>query len=281
MPSTGSSFFPTFPPNANTNANANTNSNSGAAPAFHTADAATDAALVELSRLSPEDLATVLSFAGIDGGMDMEALLGLDLSAFNGAGVGAEGALMAGFGAGTGPAVQAEANTNAPAGAKPPTTTPATATTTAGTSTAPPAAPAPAPASASARPDLVRLADLVTHASLMLNQPTDGPRKYTRSRRGCLTCRARKVKCDEVRPKCLRCAAMGREVSVLWRGLSARRERERKIGIAREAREARVAWGQIGVDLDSRVPGAVPKAQSRLYRGWKRGSKLRYGRWHR
>jgi hypothetical protein len=53
----------------------------------------------------------------------------------------------------------------------------------------------------------------VTHASLVLSQPQAGPRKYTRSRRGCRTCRARKVKCDEIQPECLRCAAMGREVS--------------------------------------------------------------------
>ncbi|WOO84604.1 Aspercryptin biosynthesis cluster-specific transcription regulator atnN [Vanrija pseudolonga] len=78
-------------------------------------------------------------------------------------------------------------------------------------------------------PDLVRLSDIVTHATMVLSQPSaqasssssssgagggpSGPKKYTRSRRGCLTCRSRKVKCDEVRPRCLRCAGMGREVS--------------------------------------------------------------------
>lgn len=78
-------------------------------------------------------------------------------------------------------------------------------------------------------PDLVRLSDIVTHATMVLSQPSgqassassssgagggpSGPKKYTRSRRGCLTCRSRKVKCDEVRPRCLRCAGMGRDVS--------------------------------------------------------------------
>ncbi|KAL1407159.1 hypothetical protein Q8F55_006573 [Vanrija albida] len=79
----------------------------------------------------------------------------------------------------------------------------------------------------SLRPDLVRLSDIVTHATMVLSQPSaqasssssssgagggpSGPKKYTRSRRGCLTCRSRKVKCDEVRPRCLRCAGMGRD----------------------------------------------------------------------
>lgn len=34
-----------------------------------------------------------------------------------------------------------------------------------------------------------------------------------RSRNGCLTCRARRVKCDELRPICSRCAAGNRQVS--------------------------------------------------------------------
>lgn len=42
----------------------------------------------------------------------------------------------------------------------------------------------------------------------------EGPRKrpkYTRSKTGCLTCRAKKVKCDEARPICTRCAHGQRE----------------------------------------------------------------------
>ncbi|KAH8119274.1 hypothetical protein DFH11DRAFT_1564031 [Phellopilus nigrolimitatus] len=35
--------------------------------------------------------------------------------------------------------------------------------------------------------------------------------KYTRSKTGCLTCRAKKIKCDETRPKCQRCGSGQRE----------------------------------------------------------------------
>lgn len=37
--------------------------------------------------------------------------------------------------------------------------------------------------------------------------------KYTRSRTGCLGCRARRIKCDEGRPVCRRCQVAKREVS--------------------------------------------------------------------
>ncbi|KAF7792414.1 hypothetical protein EIP86_003451 [Pleurotus ostreatoroseus] len=35
--------------------------------------------------------------------------------------------------------------------------------------------------------------------------------KYTRSKTGCLTCRAKKVKCDEAKPDCTRCQQGQRE----------------------------------------------------------------------
>lgn len=38
--------------------------------------------------------------------------------------------------------------------------------------------------------------------------------KYTRSRTGCLGCRARRIKCDEGRPVCRRCVVAKREVSI-------------------------------------------------------------------
>jgi hypothetical protein len=37
--------------------------------------------------------------------------------------------------------------------------------------------------------------------------------KYTRTRTGCLGCRARRIKCDEGRPVCRRCTVAKREVS--------------------------------------------------------------------
>ncbi|KAI0764447.1 hypothetical protein BC629DRAFT_1251917, partial [Irpex lacteus] len=43
--------------------------------------------------------------------------------------------------------------------------------------------------------------------------------KYTRSKTGCLTCRAKKVKCDEEKPDCARCRAGGREC--VWPDLEA------------------------------------------------------------
>jgi hypothetical protein len=42
----------------------------------------------------------------------------------------------------------------------------------------------------------------------------DGQAKKRRVRSGCLTCRSRKVKCDEVRPRCKRCVMGTRDVSV-------------------------------------------------------------------
>ncbi|KIY74389.1 hypothetical protein CYLTODRAFT_4091 [Cylindrobasidium torrendii FP15055 ss-10] len=35
--------------------------------------------------------------------------------------------------------------------------------------------------------------------------------KYTRSKTGCLTCRVKKIKCDETKPGCIRCAHGQRE----------------------------------------------------------------------
>lgn len=37
--------------------------------------------------------------------------------------------------------------------------------------------------------------------------------KYTRTRTGCLTCRARRIKCDGARPSCRKCNVAKREVS--------------------------------------------------------------------
>ncbi|KAI0093271.1 hypothetical protein BDY19DRAFT_989927 [Irpex rosettiformis] len=45
-------------------------------------------------------------------------------------------------------------------------------------------------------------------------QPDQSQRKrpkYTRSKTGCMTCRAKKVKCDEEKPDCARCRSSGRE----------------------------------------------------------------------
>ncbi|THG99374.1 hypothetical protein EW026_g2958 [Hermanssonia centrifuga] len=42
-------------------------------------------------------------------------------------------------------------------------------------------------------------------------QPTRKRPKYTRSKTGCLTCRAKKVKCDEAKPDCTRCQQGQRE----------------------------------------------------------------------
>lgn len=39
--------------------------------------------------------------------------------------------------------------------------------------------------------------------------------KYTRTRTGCLTCRARRIKCDGARPSCRKCNVAKREVSSL------------------------------------------------------------------
>ncbi|KAI0812421.1 hypothetical protein BC629DRAFT_937907 [Irpex lacteus] len=45
-------------------------------------------------------------------------------------------------------------------------------------------------------------------------QPEQSQRKrpkYTRSKTGCMTCRQKKVKCDEEKPDCARCRAGGRD----------------------------------------------------------------------
>ncbi|KAI0785627.1 hypothetical protein C8Q75DRAFT_775728 [Abortiporus biennis] len=51
--------------------------------------------------------------------------------------------------------------------------------------------------------------------------------KYTRSKTGCLTCRAKKVKCDETKPNCMRCTHGQRECT--WpEGVPARKKSSRK-----------------------------------------------------
>ncbi|OCH83601.1 hypothetical protein OBBRIDRAFT_765071 [Obba rivulosa] len=48
-------------------------------------------------------------------------------------------------------------------------------------------------------------------------------RKYTRSQTGCLTCRAKKIKCDETKPNCVRCTHGQREC--IWpEGVSPRKK---------------------------------------------------------
>ncbi|KAI0630369.1 fungal-specific transcription factor domain-containing protein [Trametes polyzona] len=50
---------------------------------------------------------------------------------------------------------------------------------------------------------------VVAAASAPMRQDTSAQRKrpkYTRSKTGCLTCRGKKIKCDETKPKCLRCS---------------------------------------------------------------------------
>lgn len=46
-----------------------------------------------------------------------------------------------------------------------------------------------------------------------LRRPRARKQRYSRSRTGCLTCRARKVKCDENHPVCTRCSDLEIEVS--------------------------------------------------------------------
>ncbi|KAL1743849.1 hypothetical protein HDZ31DRAFT_64657 [Schizophyllum fasciatum] len=51
---------------------------------------------------------------------------------------------------------------------------------------------------------------VASHPYRMDEVPRKRP-KYTRSKTGCLTCRAKKVKCDEAKPVCTRCAHGQRE----------------------------------------------------------------------
>jgi hypothetical protein len=43
--------------------------------------------------------------------------------------------------------------------------------------------------------------------------------KFTRTRTGCLCCRARRIKCDEGRPVCKRCIIAKKDVSSSGRGI--------------------------------------------------------------
>ncbi|TFK54196.1 hypothetical protein OE88DRAFT_1161774 [Heliocybe sulcata] len=66
------------------------------------------------------------------------------------------------------------------------------------------------------------------HLVAPLPRPTNVPPqrkrpKYTRSKTGCLTCRAKKIKCDETKPNCLRCSHGQRECT--WpEGVPARKK---------------------------------------------------------
>lgn len=55
--------------------------------------------------------------------------------------------------------------------------------------------------------------------------------KHTRKKTGCLTCRARKVRCDEQRPTCAMCAIKGRECS--WAAMKDDNKKSRERVIAR------------------------------------------------
>jgi hypothetical protein len=46
-----------------------------------------------------------------------------------------------------------------------------------------------------------------------VRRPRTRKQRYSRSRTGCLTCRRRKVKCDEARNVCMRCQDLDIEVS--------------------------------------------------------------------
>ncbi|KAH8828226.1 hypothetical protein DL96DRAFT_1602300 [Flagelloscypha sp. PMI_526] len=63
-------------------------------------------------------------------------------------------------------------------------------------------------------PTIVRGSRTQLHSpSPSSSTPTKRKRpKYTRSKNGCLTCRVKKIKCDEVHPVCTRCAQSQREV---------------------------------------------------------------------
>ncbi|KAI9655471.1 MAG: hypothetical protein M1831_004888 [Alyxoria varia] len=51
----------------------------------------------------------------------------------------------------------------------------------------------------------------VFHTVLDHDPQVDTHRKHRRSRRGCFTCRSRRVKCDETRPVCIRCQKASRD----------------------------------------------------------------------
>ncbi|KAL5485373.1 hypothetical protein ACEPAI_8015 [Sanghuangporus weigelae] len=52
---------------------------------------------------------------------------------------------------------------------------------------------------------------MVSPAQIRADQPQRKRPKYTRSKTGCLTCRAKKIKCDEGKPNCHRCEHAHRE----------------------------------------------------------------------
>ncbi|EJD02766.1 uncharacterized protein FOMMEDRAFT_156100 [Fomitiporia mediterranea MF3/22] len=52
---------------------------------------------------------------------------------------------------------------------------------------------------------------MVSPAQIRTEQPQRKRPKYTRSKTGCLTCRAKKIKCDEGKPNCHRCEHAHRE----------------------------------------------------------------------
>ncbi|KAJ3529361.1 hypothetical protein NM208_g9796 [Fusarium decemcellulare] len=53
------------------------------------------------------------------------------------------------------------------------------------------------------------------HSSAVSTRPATSGRRYIRSREGCLTCKRRKVKCDEQRPRCSHCERLNMECK--WR----------------------------------------------------------------
>ncbi|KAF7554928.1 hypothetical protein G7Z17_g2552 [Cylindrodendrum hubeiense] len=53
------------------------------------------------------------------------------------------------------------------------------------------------------------MTSLATEASDALK--SDAPKRHRRSNGGCVTCRIRRIKCDEIRPSCKRCTSSGRK----------------------------------------------------------------------
>ncbi|KAF8332083.1 fungal-specific transcription factor domain-containing protein [Cantharellus anzutake] len=71
--------------------------------------------------------------------------------------------------------------------------------------------PAHAPHASSSRPGSVHIVDSLQPPSIDPPPPQKKRPKYTRSKAGCLTCRSKKIKCDEVKPICTRCDHAQRE----------------------------------------------------------------------
>jgi len=86
--------------------------------------------------------------------------------------------------------------------------------------------------------------------------------KYTRSKTGCMTCRGKKIKCDETKPNCLRCTHGQRECTwpegVPTRKRSASRKTRESVDITRPS-----TAGSSGLSEQSASPtrDATPKRE--------------------